>query len=339
MHGPRFKTTDSGSFFKEQEIYVQEKPYKAPLGYSIRQDKVTPGTDWTTDAWMGHMYYASLPYYLDNSLKTRAYEKFRDKANTYMLWAVNYAERHQAISSLRARALGAAELLYNIRRRRWGQIAKAARRNGKDWNKTFLEFHFGWIPLADDIFNTVETLFEVPPGLPIRIAVSTEYNTGIRAWDSNQYHDEQRGSYGVGIRGLVTVNNPNLLLLNKLGLLNPAALAWELVPFSFVLDWFANINTVISQFTDFAGLNTDLVSYTTRCVGTRKQYYTTYDGTALLYDGPKYETFEMRRELGLPFILPAVKPFKRLSTVRGVTAIALLLNRASPFGSLFKPFR
>lgn len=185
----------------------------------------------------------------------------------------------------------------------------------------------------------METLFEVPPGLPIRIRVTTEERSGFRAWDSNQYHDEQTGLYGVGITGLVTVNNPNLLLLNKLGLLNPASIAWELVPYSFVLDWFANINTVLSQFTDFAGLNTDLVSYTTRCEGTRKQYYTTWDGTGILWDGPAFKTFEMKRYTGLPTILPAIKPLKRLSVTRGVTAIALLLNHASPFSSLFKPFK
>lgn len=338
-HGPRFKRIDTANYYSEQESYVQEKPYKAPLGYSIQRDTVKPGRDWTVDAWMGHMYYASLPYYLDNSLKTRAYEKFRDKANTYMQWAVNYVERQSAISSLTNRVNGAAELLWNIRHRRWRQIARAAKRNGKNWNQTFLEFHFGWIPLCADVYSTMETLFEVPPGLPIRIRVSTEERSGFRAWDSNQYHDEQTGLYGVGITGLVTVNNPNLLLLNKLGLLNPASIAWELVPYSFVLDWFANINTVLSQFTDFAGLNTDLVSYTTRCEGTRKQYYTTWDGTGILWDGPAFKTFEMKRYTGLPTILPAIKPLKRLSVTRGVTAIALLLNHASPFSSLFKPFK
>lgn len=319
------------------ESYVQDKPYVRPLPYARQSTRVKPGSAWTTDAWMGHIYYGSLPYYVDNSLKTRAYEKFRDKVQTYMAWAVNYAERKQAVESLAKRAFGAADVLSDIYNRNGKRFAKRALANGKNWNKTFLEFHFGWIPLATDIYNTVETLFESPPGLPVRVRVSTPWNVAPN--HKVQYNDVQDAVFGVGISGLVTVNNPNLLLLNRLGLLNPAALAWELVPYSFVIDWFANINTVISQFTDFAGLNTDLVSYTTRVEGTRRQYYLDSELRDIMWEGPTYESFEIRRYTGIPFIMPAVKQPKPLSVTRGVTAIALLLNKASPFTSFFKPFR
>jgi hypothetical protein len=44
-----------------------------------------------------------------------------------------------------------------------------------------------------------------------------------------------------------------LYLLSQLGLANPAAVAWELVPFSFVVDWFTDAGTFINSFTDFLG--------------------------------------------------------------------------------------
>lgn len=37
------------------------------------------------------------------------------------------------------------------------------------------------------------------------------------------------------------INNPDLLLPAKVGLTNPLSVAWELIPFSFVVDWFLPI--------------------------------------------------------------------------------------------------
>jgi hypothetical protein len=45
-----------------------------------------------------------------------------------------------------------------------------------------------------------------------------------------------------------------LATLSGLGLTSPVALAWELVPFSFVVDWFLPIGPMLGAFSAFQGL-------------------------------------------------------------------------------------
>lgn len=42
--------------------------------------------------------------------------------------------------------------------------------------------------------------------------------------------------------------------VSRLGFLNPAALAWELVPYSFVVDWFINVGEVLQNLDAFVGV-------------------------------------------------------------------------------------
>lgn len=51
-----------------------------------------------------------------------------------------------------------------------------------------------------------------------------------------------------------TVENPLYRILSSVGLLNPAAIAWELVPLSFVFDWFYNIGDFLERQTADTGL-------------------------------------------------------------------------------------
>jgi hypothetical protein len=56
--------------------------------------------------------------------------------------------------------------------------------------------------------------------------------------------------------GVLSELNPSALQLNVLGLTEPAEALWELVPFSFIVDWFFNIGQLISSWTPNLGLKT-----------------------------------------------------------------------------------
>jgi hypothetical protein len=51
------------------------------------------------------------------------------------------------------------------------------------------------------------------------------------------------------------VNNPVLSSLDSLGVLNPLSVAWELVPFSFVVDWFIPVGKFITDVVPPQGLD------------------------------------------------------------------------------------
>jgi hypothetical protein len=52
----------------------------------------------------------------------------------------------------------------------------------------------------------------------------------------------------------VNVSNPNAYLLNQLGLINPAEVIWDLIPWSFLFGAVSNMNALLSSFTAEVGL-------------------------------------------------------------------------------------
>lgn len=119
----------------------------------------------------------------------------------------------------------------------------------------YLEMVFGWQPLLTDIHAAVTTV------------VNTEPQTRRIAARASAYIEE-RSISGAGTKceetlngvcrctraALVEISNPNLWLRERAGLNNPAAVAWDLVPWSWVVNLFSNTGNLVSSVTDFAGL-------------------------------------------------------------------------------------
>ena len=123
-----------------------------------------------------------------------------------------------------------------------------------------LETIFGWIPLVQDIFSATYTVIQLSDRLEFVKSratggLSIPY-TGptLGAWN-NAFGSE--GAISVALTARVTVTNPNRWLLERAGLLNPLAVAWDLVPWSFVINMFVNTGQLVNSVTDFAGLTFD----------------------------------------------------------------------------------
>lgn len=188
----------------------------------------------------------------------------------------------------------------------------------------YLEYHFGWEPLMKDIGATMKVLDDPiaaelgkrrrggathkvvqPHPLTTNFSISTEFN-----WNSS-----------VLITGDVKVSNLNLHLADRMGLLNPLVIAWELVPFSFVADWFGNFGIYLESFTSFSGLTLSNVSTTHYLRASWTNYYRYY--------GPYYpldtkESVCVRRVVGTSGPILSLRPLKWPSLVRGLTAASLL---------------
>lgn len=109
----------------------------------------------------------------------------------------------------------------------------------RDAANLWLEWHFGWDPLFQDIHNAIEILqAPVPSLIKVRVRASSGelYDFTNQAYARWSYHKHIWCYVREEIGARVRVANPNLHLATSLGLVNPAAIAWELVPFSFVID-------------------------------------------------------------------------------------------------------
>lgn len=187
---------------------------------------------------------------------------------------VSIASAGQSISMLRTsgtslvKVLGGVNSFYESIRgqRRLRRLRQLVDQGAVPTAGLVLEGFFGWFPLFEDFSNACKTLSNPWPkawasvkvfgqcGEPFTKRVIPYYTT-IGGWNATF-----RLTYATG----VSVSNPNLWLGNKLGLINPFAVAWDLVPWSFAVNMISNMGQVMGSLSDFAGLSLTDSSYTKR---------------------------------------------------------------------------
>lgn len=169
----------------------------------------------------------------------------------------------------------------------------------------YLEGIFGWLPLIEDIYTAYGVLQTTYPVERIkgrgRASNYASHSGGSSVFDT--YHK-------VSVRSAAEfrVNNLNLALLNQLGLLNPASIAWDAVPYSFVLNWFIPVGAMLNSLTDFVGFDVQNGYYTAfqvkevsgRVLDTSRSPHSWY---------PRWATsVKVERKLGIPpYNLPKVQ--------------------------------
>lgn len=145
------------------------------------------------------------------------------------------------------------------RKMNWKLVAKTLRVDRYDSEhilKTaadgWFAYSYGWKPMLTDIYNA-------------KSAIDTQLERGIlekvtRSVQASEAIDDPTGSM-VGDISVVAkigvqygIENSTLAGLNALGLVNPISIAWELLPMSFVVDWFIPIGSYLKQLSAPLGL-------------------------------------------------------------------------------------
>lgn len=146
---------------------------------------------------------------------------------------------------------------------------------------------FGWAPLFEDFGAACKTIANPWPdktffsvkkswrvGWRKRWKDASGFREGVSTWSATGH-----STYSCG----VTVSNPNLWVANKLGLVNPLAVAWDLVPWSFLVNMVSNMGQVVGSLTDFAGLALSDTSLTRKLE--------TFESTTVRYQDPRPGAF------------------------------------------------
>jgi hypothetical protein len=113
------------------------------------------------------------------------------------------------------------------------------------WANKWLEWKYGWMPLLNDVYESVGAIDRV-------LAKETWRRKASKIWRFRIAAQSLVGSgWGRGLcvsEGQVGVHCRLDFKLTEypsssaLGLTNPALVAWELLPFSFVLDWMVPVS-------------------------------------------------------------------------------------------------
>lgn len=309
----------------------------------------------TADSPYSGVWTVSSPPVFGQVTYNKAYEKFKDVAlGENASWGTTIAEGREALGLIGTRTgqifrsykalrrgnftrfckeLGIEPKRKHKRYTTWHEggrksvVREVARKSSGLW----LEYWFGWAPLAGEIYQSTVAL--------------TAQNTSGKHWGSSGtrldsktfsfYHGggsgkriTESGVYVVKTGAIVRYSSPNVALAQQMGLANPLAIAWELVPFSFVVDWFTNIGDCLGALSDLYGVTLER-PFTTEFMKTQCRFETTWaHTTASTWWAYDFRTFQHRRKKGLispVFVRPRLANFGQ-SLTRAATAVSLLVQ-------------
>lgn len=269
-----------------KKLVLRSNPHTFIRSELIRDDR-KPGRNNLEHPW-GSSYLA--PSHFDISwsrLETRSYQQFRRKLyqgsaslgvtlGSYKQSREMIVKRYQQLRSRADEAL--AKAAHDVVKQ--GPLKAAA--------DLHLEVIFGWMPLLSDVIAAATTVIDHPPVHRFirATAAQTAYTDKFAYPFNNSTWKGARGEFILrSSRGArVTVSNPNLWLAERAGLLNPAAVAWDLVPWSFVVNMVSNTGVLVNSITDYAGLTIDS-GYRSRIAEGVCHYDTQYYVPSLKYTG------------------------------------------------------
>lgn len=247
----------------------QAKPYTIVLPHTKRHVMIEPFN--TNDDTIADYkaFFDQVDHNGYNRAYSDAYGRMIRQLGDQAGLGVNIAQARQSFGMVTNRLLQLAQFADALRRRSPQGIARSLRISQREVKQVlrtkygvarslsdlWLEFWFGWKPAVSDIFTAMEVLDAPLPVSRLKGSASKTTQGGSidRVARFSSWHDYVN-TLRVSVGCTVTLTCPHTRTLNQLGLLNPGVVAFDVIPWSFVLGWFTNINQWLSSWTDFAGL-------------------------------------------------------------------------------------
>lgn len=327
-------------WFRQRSWYRQKKPFDLNLAYNKSEgwvQQVQGDVVRQSASGLVNTLNTAFPASVKAEAVSKSWSRFVDAIGENAQLGASLAEGRQALGMMVSRVTQLARFAKHLNRFEFEKarhdLELPKKKSTDVWSRdrtvanNFLEVHFGWSPLVSDIHDAMSVLTSpVKPavvkgrGASDYVVTRDNYPPPAGSWSQGS---EWKWRAKVQHLAHVEVSNPNIALANRLGFLNPASVAWELVPYSFVVDWFVNVGQVLSCWSDLFGYsvtNPMTTSYLT------VDFKTTFAMTPVQAKMTG-QAYSIGRVLSLTRPTPYVKPFKGFSVVRGLTAMALLVQK------------
>lgn len=251
--------------------------FVAPSGTATGQDSAVykaAGND-AAGVIMGYSWPVIVELYADAQAKlyNRLINQVKEQKVNY---AQVFAERQQTVNLVLSTAKRLAESFLNLRR---GNVSGAifsltgsSRPRQRGLSRVaggipeqWLALQYGWKPLLSDIYGSAEELARYHAGnsepLLAEVKASAQAQTRNQQRSNHAFAEGPDWVFNLATARAVghgalnyRLNNAVSNACSRTGLTNPLQLAWELLPYSFVVDWFYPVGNYLSQLDYSVGL-------------------------------------------------------------------------------------
>jgi len=119
----------------------------------------------------------------------------------------------------------------------------------------WLEYNYGWKPFISDINGAMKAFAKPFPQPLVKVSAWADFRKEVRSktqptnWASHSHFQELNQKLGYIIYWRLGDNAAANFQRTaaQIGITNPALLAWELLPYSFVVDWFLPIGNYLES--------------------------------------------------------------------------------------------
>lgn len=230
-----------------------------------------------------------------------------------------------------------------------GIVKDPGRPRGSNWINHWLQLQYGWRPLLSDVYGSCDALSKRPQSdwrvtskgqrndsdswIYKKTPIGGSYPTG----NLDAFQCTVRRRRGVFTRIDAIPQNDLTMSLVSLGVTNPLLIAWERVPYSFVVDWAFPVGQWLSSLDALLGYGASWHSVTTynqtvwEEVGVSKEFGSKYSYVRNDWKGNKKLTRVVRTaSSGVP--LPAFPRFKDPGSLghmaNGLSLLAQVFGRS-----------
>jgi hypothetical protein len=163
------------------------------------------------------------------------------------------AEARKTADMVGSTALNLAKSMMALRRGRFADARAHLGLRRNDQPANWLQLQYGWKPMLSDVFNATESVKKAAGfgNTVVTVKASVREESTFSSYiDENhplsRIKLEGKAEAGVFVRLDAEPDVDLLIWANSLGLTNPLLVGWELLPFSFVLDWMVPVGDWLS---------------------------------------------------------------------------------------------
>jgi len=188
---------------------------------------------------------------------TKALDKLREDKSG---WGANVLQAGQTAEMIAGNSLAVLNAYKAARRGDWAGLERSlgitGNRKIRRFSAAWLEYIYGWLPLLSDIHDGCKSLTRVVRDAhAIKSVTKRETLMVNHVTPSYGFEDKWTGKIKCQVGLKVRVASDFLESADSLGVINPLEIGWDVLPYSFILDWFIPVGNTLSALSATLGLD------------------------------------------------------------------------------------